>query len=397
MPWSMRDKTCIVGIGETEYTPWGQQRRSEFQLACEATLKACEDAGLPVEQVDGICGYSDDRNNGCRIATALGIPQLRFNNMFWGGGGGGAAGNVGNAMMAVYSGMANYVIAFRALAQGQFSRFGQSGAGPRVQGDGAHSAPFALMNPVHNYALQTRRHMHEYGTTEDHLCNISLASYKHAQRNPRAVMYGRPLTRELYHKSRYISEPLHLYDCCQETDGSAAVLVTTPERARDLKQRPVYLMAAAQGTGPRQGAFAGNKPNFATANFSETARDLWARAGIEPKDVQVAQVYENMTGMVLMSIEDHGFCKRGEGGPFTEGGRLEHKDVAEKGAPNAGKLPINTSGGNLAEAYTHGLELVNEAVRQMRGTSTCQVEGAEICLVAAGPGVAPVSDLIVRR
>lgn len=395
MPWSMRDKTCIAGIGETEFLPWGQARRSEFQMACEAIIKTCEDAGLPIEQVDGIFSYADDRNNGPWIARALGIPQLRINNMFWGGGGGGGSGAVCNAMMAVYSGVCNYAIAFRSLAQGQFGRFGQSRATERVQGEGAHASPFGLMNPVHRYALHARRHMHEFGTTEDHLCNLSLASYKHAQRNPRAVMYGRPITRELYHKSRYISEPLHLYDCCQENDGSAAVLVTTPERARDLKQKPVYLVAAAQGTGPHEGGYAGRE--YPTSNFSTVAKDLWQRAGLEPKDIQVMQIYENMTSMVLMSIEEHGFCKRGEGGPFSDGGRLEHKSVADPGAPHAGKLPMNTSGGNLAEAYIHGLELVTEAVRQMRGTSTCQVEGAEICLVASGPGVAPVSDLIVRR
>lgn len=391
--WPMKDKVAIVGIGETEYTKWGQIKRSEFQLGCEAILKAVEDAGLSVKDIDGIASYSLDRNEPVMIATALGIPQLRFSNMFWGGGGGGGSGAVHNAAMAIYSGTANYVVAFRALAQGQFQRFGGPiaglvGAGERIGGSMAYSLPYGLISAPQMFAMQTRRHMHLYGTTSRQLGAVAVASRKHAQRNPRAVMYGRPITIEDHQNSRMVADPLRLFDCCLESDGAAAVVLTSAERARDLKQRPVYVMAASQGSGPRQELFAFNKPNFDTANFEEVAKDLYERAGVTPKDIDVAQIYEDFTGMVIMSIENHGFCKRGEGGPFVEGGRIEWPD---------GELPINTSGGNLAEAYIHGFELITEAVRQMRGTSTCQVKDAEICLVASGPGVAPVSDMIVRR
>lgn len=386
--YTLKDKVCIVGIGETEYTKRGQITRSEFQLALEAILHACEDAGLDPKEIDGFASYSQDRNEPTAIATALGLKQFNFSNMFWGGGGGGGSGAVGNAAAAINAGFANYVVAYRALAQGQFGRFGQARAAGRIPGAMGHGAPFGLMTPAQMFAMQTRRHMHEYGTKQEHLAAIALASYKHAQRNPRAVMHGRPLDMETYMNSRIIADPFHLFDCCLETDGAAAVILTTPERAKALKKQPVYIMGAAQGGGFRQGAGAHNKADYASANFGTVAPRLYGMAGITPKDVDVAQIYENFTGMVIMSIEDHGFCKKGEGGPFVADGNVEW--------PN-GSLPINTSGGNLAEAYCHGFELITEAVRQLRGDSTCQVENAEIALVASGPGVSPVSDLILRR
>jgi len=387
--WYPKDKVCIVGIGETEYTKWGQITRSEFQLACEAILKAIDDAGLTVQDIDGITSFSNDRNDATRLAAVLGMRQLRWCSMVWGGGGGGGSASVLHALSAVATGTAKHVVAFRALAQGQFGRFGEGRAMPRVTGPAAFMVPYGTMTPAQTLAaMQARRHMHEYGTTSRQFGAIAVACYKHAQRNPRAVMYGKPITLEEHQKSRWIVEPLHLYDCCQENDGAAAIVLTSTERAKDLKQCPVYIMAASQGTEGRHGVGAYNSPDFTTANFESVARDLYARAGITPKDVDVAQIYENFTPLALMSMENHGFCKHGEGGAFVEGGRIEWPD---------GELPINTSGGNLAECYMHGFELVIEAVRQMRGTSTCQVKDAEICLVASGPGVSPVSDMIVRR
>ena len=413
--WLPKDKVCIVGIGEGledgKYMRWGRATKSEFQLALEATLAACEDAGLDPREIDGFCSFSDDRNAPPRLSAALGCKELKVSIMQWGGGGGGGSGAVMNALMAVASGAANYVIAFRSLCQGQFGRFGQSRAGGRVGGEAAFAAPWGLLSAAHTLgAMRGRRHMHQYGTTSQQLRHhqpavtappassygttsqqfgrISVASYDNAQRNPRAVMHGRPITLEDHQSSRMIADPLHLYDCCQENDGAAAVLLTTVDRARSLKQRPIYIMSAASGNPYRGGAglFA---PDIATANFQDgVAQRLFERAGISVDDIDVAQIYENFTSLVLMSLEEHGFCKRGEGGSYVESGAIDW--------PN-GKCPINTSGGNLAEAYIHGFELVTEAVRQLRGASTSQVKDAEICLVASGPGVSPVSDLILRR
>lgn len=390
--WIGTNNVCIVGIGETEYTRWGEITRPEFNLALESTLAACKDAGLPVTEVDGMCSYGDDRNNPPNIAAALGMKELRISNMFWTAGGGGCMGSVMNAANAVASGTANYVIAFRALAQGQFGRYGQSraGAGAKVGNPQAFSAPYGLMSPAQSLAaMQARRHMHLYGTESRHFGMVSVACYKHAQRNPRAVMYGRPLTLADHQNSRIISDPVRLYDCCQETDGSAAVLLTTPERAKALKQKPVYFLGAAQGSVFRQAVNLNCRDSdFTSPKGLTVARDLFARAGVTPKDIDVAQIYENFTPNVLMALEDHGFCKRGEGKDFVEGGRLEWPD---------GGLPLNTSGGNLAEAYTHGLELVNEAVRQLRGESTCQVKDAELILCSSMGSVSCSSNLILRR
>ncbi|MGE0679946.1 MAG: acetyl-CoA acetyltransferase [Candidatus Binatia bacterium] len=386
--YSIKDKVAIVGIGETKYYKAGQAPISEFQLALEAIQKAVADAGLRIEDIDGFASYSDDRNDPTRLAGALGIPQIQFSNMHWGGGGGGMAGAVGNAAAAIVAGYAKHVVAFRALAQGQFGRFGQGHAGARVRGAAAYTAPYGLMSPAQMFAMRTQRFMYEHHISQEALCAISLASYKHAQYNPRAVMYGRPLTREGYYNSRWIAEPFHLFDCCQENDGAAAVVLTRTDRAQDLRHKPVYLMAAAQGTGYRQWVTAHNDPDYATSNFKTLAPRLFEMADITPQDVDVAQIYENFTGGVLMSIVEHGFCDADEAEAFCTNDNLEW--------PN-GRLPINTSGGNLAEAYMHGLELVLEGVRQLRGDSTCQVKDAHVCLVAAGPMVSPVSNLLLRN
>ena len=389
--FSIKDKVAIVGIGESAYYKRAQSPYSEFELALQAILAACEDSGLDPKEIDGFCSYSDDRNSGDRLSTALGGKELHLNNMVWGGGGGGGSGAVGNAAAAITAGYADTVVAFRGLAQGQFGRFGQAlGArSTRAAGPGAYSAPFGVMSAAQSLAaFPAQRHMHEYGTKQEHFGAIALASYKHAQENPRAVMYGRPLTMEDYLSSRWIVEPLHLYDCCQETDGAAAVILVSADRARDLKQKPAYIMAAAQGGGPRYAAGSMNRTDFLSTSHDILAPRLFGMAGVEPKDVDVAQFYENFTSLVLTAIEDYGFCQRGEGGPFVEGGRIEW--------PN-GALPINTSGGNLAEAYTHGFEIITEGVRQVRGTSTCQVKDVEISLVVSGPGVTNVSSLILRR
>lgn len=387
--YTIKDKVALVGIGETAYYKRGGSPVSEFQLALEAIQKAVADAGLKVEDIDGFASYSNDRNEPTRLAAALGIPDLKFSNMQWGGGGGGMAGAVANAAAAVVAGYADYVIAFRALAQGQFGRFGQSRTtGGTVDGALAYTAPYGVMSPAQTFAMRTQRFMYDHKISQDALAGIALASYKHAQYNPRAVMHGRPLTREAYDNSRWIVEPFHLFDCCLENDGAAAVVVTSTERAKDLAQKPVHLMAAAIGSGFRQAATAHNAPDYGTSNFKTLAPRLFGMAGITPKDVDVAQVYENFTGGVLMSMVEHGLCEADEAEEFCTGGNLEW--------PNGG-LPLNTSGGNMAEAYMHGLELVIEGVRQLRGTSTCQVEDAEICLVGAGPMVQPVSSVILHN
>jgi acetyl-CoA acetyltransferase len=382
---TLRGKTAVVGIGETRYYKRGAAPDPEFKMVLEAILLAAEDAGIDVKEIDGFASYSNDRNDPPRLAAALGLPELKFSNMFWGGGGGGGSGAVSNAAAAVATGLADMVVVFRGLAQGQFGRFGQGARVNQAPGGMAFTAPYGLMSPAQSFAMRAHRFMWEHGIGQEALRALSLTSYAHAQRNPRAVMHGRPLSAEDYDNSRWIVEPFHLFDCCMENDGAAAVIVTSAERAKDMKQKPAYILAAMQGSDYRQAATAHNSPDYGTSNFKTLTPRLYEMAGLGPDEVDVLQSYENFTGGVLMSIVEHQFCKPDEVNDFF---------TPENFYFEGGKLPLNTSGGNLAECYMHGLELVTEAVKQVRGTSYCQVKDVNISMVTSGPMVQPVSNSI---
>jgi acetyl-CoA acetyltransferase len=248
--------------------------------------------------------------------------------------------------------------------------------------------PWGLLRPVDQIAVLARRYMHEYGATRDHFANVALAARHHANRNPRALMHDRPLSREDYHRARWISEPLCLFDNCLETDGALAVVVTSAERARDCRQPPAYIHASSQGFGAQHQVMVNyHAADPLTGPSWSCAAGLWRDADFTAADVDVAQFYDAFTPLIPLSLEGYGFCARGEGAAFTEGGNLCWPD---------GGLPVNTSGGGLSEAYVHGFNLIVEGVRQVRGTSTCQVAGAETCLVTSGEGV-PTSALLLRR
>jgi acetyl-CoA acetyltransferase len=383
---TLRGKVAVVGIGETTYYRHGKAQVSEFKLALQAILAACEDAGIDPRRIDGFASYSNDRNDPSRIAAALGLPALRFSNMNWGGGGGGGSAAACNAAAAVACGVANCVVVFRALAQGQFQRFGAAPPGGTASGEAAFNAPYGVMSPAQRYAMRAMRFLHEHGIAPSAQRAIALASYRHAQANPRAVMYGRPLTEEAYDSSRWIVEPWRLFDCCQENDGAAALIIVPAEEARDFRHSPAYLLGAAQGSEYRNGARVHNAPLYATSSFTTVAPQLYEMAGVKPAEIDVVQSYENFTGGVLMSLVEHGFFEAEEANEFLK--------VENLLAPT-GRLPLNTSGGNLAECYMHGLELQIEAVRQVRGQSTSQVADAEISMVISGPMVTPVSSMIL--
>ncbi len=385
-PRTIRGRVAIAGVGETAYYKHGRAPESEFALALRAILRACEDAGIDPRQVDGFASYSNDRNDPSRLAAALGLPELRFSNMQWGGGGGGGSAAVGNAAAAVAAGYADCVVVFRALAQGQFQRFGAAPPGGTVSGEAALTFPYGLISPAQRFAMRVMRFMHDHGVRPEAQRAIALASYHHAQANPRAVMHGQPLTPEAYDASRWIVEPFRLFDCCMENDGAAALVLVSAERARDLRRPPAYLLGVAQGSEYRNAARGHNAPTYASSSFTTVAPHLWEMAGLGPKDVHVVQSYENFTGGVLMSLVEHGFFAPEEANDF-----LTPENLIAPG----GRLPLNTSGGNLAECYMHGLELQIEAVRQLRGESTSQVPGARVGLVISGPMVTPVSSMLV--
>src|SRR6266478_3303591 len=383
---TLRGKVAIAGIGETKYYKHGQSPDSEFVLALQAILRACSDAGIDPREIDGFASYSNDRNDPSRIAAALGLPALRFSNMQWGGGGGGGSAAVGNAAAAVAGGIADCVVVFRALAQGQFQRFGAAPPGSTVSGEAALTFPYGLISPAQRFAMRVMRFMHDHAIGPGAQRAIALASYHHAQNNPRAVMHGRPLTPEAYDQSRWIVEPFRLFDCCMENDGAAALILVSAERARDMRQRPTYLLGVAQGSEYRNAARGHNAPTYASSSFTTVAPHLYAMAGVMPKDVSVVQSYENFTGGVLMSLVEHDFFTADEANEFLTLDNLI--------APS-GRLPLNTSGGNLAECYMHGLELQIEAVRQLRGQSSNPVPGARVAMVISGPMVTPVSSMLI--
>src|SRR4051812_895119 len=245
---TLRGQVMIAGIGETPYYKHGQSPDSEFKLELLAILAAAKDAGINPKDIDGFASYSNDRSDPSRLAAALGTKELRFSNMQWGGGGGGVAAAMGNAAAAVASGMANCVVAFRSLAQGQFARFGRGSGAPLASGDDAFAIPYGVLSPAQKFAMKVVRFMHDHGVKQEALRAISMASYYHAQNNPRAVMYGRPLDEAKYDASRWIVEPFHLFDCCLENDGAAAVIVLPAERAKDLPHNASYLLGVASGS-----------------------------------------------------------------------------------------------------------------------------------------------------
>ena len=381
---------CIVGIGQTRYTRWNDDIGSELSLVCEALLAAANDAGLDVSRIDGIASFAGDSSEPSLIQAALGLSELRLSALLWGGGGGGSCGAVDLAAMAVESGRAKYVAVTRSLAQGQTGRYGLYDPNWR---HASFIHPFGLLAPPQLLALAVRRHMHEYGTTSEQLGAFAVTCRAHAQRNPNAVMRNRPLDIATYLAGRMIADPLRVYDCCLETNGACALIVTTWEHARDLCERPAIILSSIHGSsgGWSSGPLgAHNQPldRYASIGAAQLASELYAKAGIGPSDLDVAQVYDNFTGAAMMAMEDYRLCERGESGPFVQSGAISWPD---------GRLPVNTHGGNLSEAYIHGLNHVLEGVRQMRGASTCQVRDAQLCLVTGGPGPAPTSALILAR
>lgn len=383
----LSDKTAIVGIGHTEYSR--DSGRSELTLACEAISAAIADAGLTPADIDGITKFTMDNNDPVDIARNLGIPELRCAGEVNYGGGGGPMGTILQAAMAVATGQAKAVVAFRAMNERSgrgTPRFGQAASAAGAAGLHSYQAPYGLFSPAQMVALAARRHMHLYGTESRHFGEIAVTCRHHANLNPDAMMYGRPMTIDDHQHSRMIASPLHLLDCCLETDGGAALVITSADRARDLPQPPVSIAGIGFGGGHWNHRFMVKDMDSVHSESTVIAKHVFRDAGITHKDIDVLFIYDHFTPLVLMAIEDYGFCKRGEGKDFVMNGRLRWPD---------GELPMNTSGGNLSEGYMHGMQNTIEAVRQLRGVARCQVKNARHAFVSAGNAV-PTSAMILR-
>ncbi len=378
---------AVVGIGATEFSK--KSGRSELSLAVEATLAALADAGLTPGDVDGMSTFTMETNPENLLARSLGIPQLDFFARVGFGGGGGCA-SVMHAAMAVATGAAEVVVVYRAFNERSGRRFGQGPPPDKVAVTSENEYrswvnPHGLLTPAQQTAMVAARYLHDYGATSADLGRVSVLARKHAATNPAAWFHERPITLAEHQASRLIAEPLRLLDCCQETDGGQALVVTSVERARDLAQTPVVLRAAAQGIGPDQHTMVSYYRDDIThfPEASVVARRLWAQSGLGPAQMDAASLYDHFTPYVLTQLEDYGFCGEGEAADFIRDGNLELD----------GALPTNTHGGQLGEGYLHGMNGIAEGARLVRGTSVNQPGEVEHALVTSGVGV-PTSGLV---
>ncbi len=385
MSAGLAGRAAIAGIGQTEFSK--DSGRTELQLACEAVSAAIDDAGLRPADVDGLVTFTLDSSDEMEVARNVGIERVSmFTRVPYGGGA--SAATVMQAAMAVATGVANAVVCYRAFNERSCRRFGDTGRDlTGVPLFMSWYAPYGLLTPASWVALHARRYMHAYGVTNEDFGRIAVVDRAHAATNPDAWFYERPITLADHQASRWIIEPvLRLLDCCQESDGGVAIVVTSAERARDLRHPPAIITAAAQGA-----TFDGEMMTSyyrddltGLPEMGVVGDRLWESSGLRPSDISTAFLYDHFTPFVLMQLEELGFCGRGEAKDYATIERLSL----------GGELPINTSGGLLGEAYIHGMNGITESVRQIRGTSCNQVPGVEHVLVTAGTGV-PTSGLIL--
>ncbi|MGK9273063.1 lipid-transfer protein [Williamsia muralis] len=379
---------AIVGIGATDFSK--NSGRSELQLACEAIVAALADAGIDAADVDGLSTYTAETNGEVLVARNCGLGELKFFSRI-GYGGGAACATVQQAAMAVATGVAEVVVCYRAFNERSGVRYGL-GQHDRPMDSTADRAAYAWMTPqglstpAQWVAMFARRYMHEHGATSEDFGRVAVVARKHAANNPEAWFYRRPITLDDHQNSRWIAEPLHLLDCCQETDGGQALVIVSAERAATLDNKPALIKGAAQGSGRDQHMMTSYyRPDITgIPEMGLVGRQLYAQSGLGPEDIDAAILYDHFTPLVLPQLEELGFCARGEAKDFIADGNLEV----------GGLLPANTHGGQIGEAYLHGVNGIAEAVRLIRGTSTNQPDTAENIIVTAGTAV-PTSGLVL--
>jgi acetyl-CoA acetyltransferase len=381
----LQDAAAIVGIGQTEFAK--QIDRPESQLACEAVVAALRDAGIAPSEVDGLSSFTMETTDEVTMAKNIGAGDVTYFSQVGYGGGAGCA-TVGHAAMAIATGQADVVVAWRSRKRGARGSRPWASSPSSLPIQAQWTRPFGLLRPVDEVAMLARRYMHEYGGGREQLAEVATAIRAHANRNPAALMYDKPMSVDDYMSARFISEPLCLFDNCLETDGALAVVLVSAERAKDCAQPPALVHAFGQGLHRQHEAMVNYYcEDPLTGPAWACAKKLWSQSELGPADVDVAQIYDAFTPLILLSLEGYGFCGRGEAGDFVMEGNLRW---------GSGSLPTNTSGGGLSEAYVHGFNLITEGVRQIRGTSTSQVEGARTSLVTSGEGV-PTSAILLRK
>jgi acetyl-CoA acetyltransferase len=388
MPTTLHNEAAIAGIGQTEYTK--NSGVSELSLASQAVQRAIDDAGITPSEVDGLVTYTMDSSDEVEVARAVGIGDMTF----WSQvnyGGGAAVGLIAHAAMAVATGMAKNVVVYRALNGRSGQRMGQGVSGDIISSDLIHWSwymPFGMLTPASWIAVQAQLYMHKYGATAEHLAHVAITQRKHAQNNPNAAMRDKPMTMDDYMNSRMICEPLRLFDCCQEDDGGCALLITSAERARDMRKPAATIRGVTQASfeGQEQMTSFYRDDLAALPEMELAARIVYEQAGVGPDDIDAACLYDAFTPEVLMQLEAFGFCGRGEAKDF----------VTEDSLTLGGALPNNTHGGLLSEAYLHGVNNIAEGARLIRGESCNQPDGVEHVLVTSGVGV-PTGALVLGK
>jgi acetyl-CoA acetyltransferase len=385
---SIKNKAAIVGIGISDFSKDSQ--RTELYLACQTIRAALDDAGLTPDDIDGLVKQTDDASDEHAITSSMGMGNLTyFGECRWTGA---PCAMVMRAAMGVAAGVANYVVVYRAVNGSSRRRMipsmrtsGQMSTSDLLQW--TFHAPFGHMSEIGRVAMIVRRYMHDYNIDSDGFGCVPVVCREHGARNARSIFYGKPITIEDYRKSAMVVEPLRKLDCYEEADAAVALVVTTAERARDLKQRPAYVLGAAQKMMfETEELNTYYRPSISVLpEMAQVGKKLFSMAGVTRKDIDCVQLDDSYGPFVPMQLEALGFCKRGEGVDFCKGGGRIRVD---------GELPLNTSGGSLGEGYIHGMNHLVEAVRQIRGTSTVQVENANMVLVASGAG-GPASGLIL--
>jgi acetyl-CoA acetyltransferase len=388
MPTTINDKCAIVGIGQTEFSKFSG--RSELQLALECVKAAIEDAGLKLSDVDGMVTLSIDGSDEIAVARGLGSQELKFFSRIPHGIGG-AMGLVHQAVMAISAGICDTVVCYRALNGCSGAQPKPTAVGGPLSTDQVHwgwYTPYGFVDPASWVAMFTQRYMHEYGATDECLAEIAVTMRKHAANNPNAMFYGRPITAKDYYKSPWIVEPLRLYDCCMETDGGCAFVITSAERAKNLPHPPAVVRAVAQGSAFDQEVMTSfyRKSITTMPEYDLVASQCYAQSGLGPGDIDAAILYDAFTPIVLFQLESFGFCKPGEAHEWVKGGTLGLN----------GRLPCNTNGGQLSEAHLQGINGVLEAVRLIRGTSVNQPKKNDHVLATSGFGV-PASAMILGK
>ncbi len=383
---TLRDKACVTGIGETAYVRGST--KTAFELQMEASLKAIRDAGLDPRQIDGVIPIGIVSGTAEDFIDNFGITDLRFSALVPHGGASPAMA-LQAAAAAVAAGVCNHVlIAFgRNVTAAATTKAGaRIHTMPQFHYVTEFEYPLGNVAPAQIYAPMARRHMELYGTKVEHFGEVAVAHRQHALLNDNAVM-KKPITLEDHANSRMISDPFRLLDCSLESDGGAACIVSSAERAADLRHRRVFISGVAEGHPDQPGSIT-QRPDMTSLGIAKAAERAFRMAGVTHADIDVAEIYDCFTYAVIRQLEDMGFCKKGEGGPFVEGGRLRL----------GGALPTNTHGGLLSQAHVWGLNHIVELVRQLRGDAgRAQVQDAQVGLVTGYGDLGDGAVAIMRR